>query len=90
MSVKATNLSLLVVAVGIVVAILDLSGCFESKISAARAAALLKARDPDATKVERHAGADGWDYTCKTFRSTGSFAIDVNVNGSSITSQDAP
>jgi len=90
MSVKATNLLLLVVAVGIVVAILDLNGCFESKISAARAAALLKERDSAATKVECRGGADGWDYKCEISRSSGSFAIDINVNGSSITSQDAP
>ena len=92
MSVRTTNTLLLVVGVGLVIGVLYLAGCFASRISPSRAAAILKSGEPSWRRVIcRSYNGDYWDYTCHVdTRNARVFSFEVKVNGSGIIDQSAP
>lgn len=92
MSIRTTNTLLLVVGIGAVIGVLYLAGCFASRISASRAAAILKSAEPSWRRVVcRPYKGDYWDYTCRVeTRNAARFSFAVKVDGSGITDQSAP
>ena len=78
----------LLVFVGLlaVVGVLYLAGCFTSKISASRTAAILRNNEPSYRRVIcRPYKGSGWDYTCVVDSSiAGRFTAVVKVNESGI------
>jgi hypothetical protein len=92
---RARNLGLAFLGIGVLVGVLALGGCFNSKISSFRAAAILKTEGGRTwTKVtcRRWHGTDGyWDYSCQVESTrTKPFAFEIKVNGSGITDQSGP
>jgi hypothetical protein len=81
-----------VVGVAAIVGILYVAGCFASRISASRAAAILKNDEPSWRHVLCRPYAGGyWDYNCSVdSRHAGRFSFLVKVNGSGIIDQSAP
>jgi hypothetical protein len=91
-SLRFESMRPLIVAVATLVGVLALAGCFTSKISAARTAAILASRNPSWKRVScRPYKRTGWDYTCRVDSlRVGRFSFEVTVDGSEITNQSAP
>lgn len=85
-SLRVANALLVVVGLLAVAGVLYLAGCFASKISASRTAAILKSGEPTYRRVVCRPSKDrGWDYTCVIDSSiAGRFTTVVKVNGSGI------
>jgi len=70
-----------------------LAACGGHKITASRAAALLKAEEPTWQRVacRPYSGGSYWDYTCRVkSRVASPFSFEVKVDGSRIVDQSAP
>jgi hypothetical protein len=92
---RARNLGLTVLGIGVLVGLLGLGGCFDSKIDSFRAAAILKAEGGRTWKkvtCRPFAGPGGyWDYTCRVeSREAAPFSFDIRVTRSGIAEQTAP
>jgi len=93
---RTRNLGLAFLGIAVLVGILALGGCFNSKINRFRAAAILKATEGAGTwkKVTCHPwhGTDGyWDYSCHVQSTRAKpFSFEIKVNGSGITDQSGP
>jgi hypothetical protein len=85
------------VAVGATFGVFILAGCLGgAKLGAARAAAILKAREGAGTwktvNCQPHSGTDGyWDYDCHVVsKNTGPFSFEIRVNDHAVTDQSGP
>ena len=93
---RARNLAVVFLGMAAVAAILALGGCFNSKISRSRAAAILKKSEGAGTwkKVAcvPWRGTDGyWDYACRVESTRARpFTFEIKVSGSGITDQSGP
>jgi hypothetical protein len=81
--------------IAVLIIILTLGGCFDSKISAFRAAAILNSEGGGTWKrvtCRPWHGTDGyWDYSCHVESTQAQpFSFEIKVNGGGITDQSGP
>jgi len=89
---RTTYVLLAAIRGAVLLLILYVGGCFTTKISAARAAAILQREEPSWKSVSCHASTnEEWDYTCVILPASGSrFSLDVRVSRTGVTDQSAP
>jgi hypothetical protein len=92
---RARNLGLTILGIGVLIGLLALGGCFDSKIDRFRAASILKAEGGGTWKKVTCRPFDGpggyWDYTCRVESTRAQrFSFDIRVTRSGIAEQSAP
>src|SRR4051794_12740806 len=92
---RTRMVGLTLIGIAVLVGILALGGCFDSKISGLRAAAILKSEGGGTWKkvtCRPWHGTDGyWDYSCHVESTRAQpFSFEIKVNGSGITDQSGP
>ena len=92
---RTRNVGLTFLGIAVLVGILALSGCFNSKISGFRAAVILKREGAGTWKkvtCRPWHGTDGyWDYSCHVESTQAEpFSFEIKVNGSGVTDQSGP